>query len=313
MCSNYLKSNGFLPARPAGRPDTPAAPSPTDPKRRSGPLNHGAELPKQHVGIMGSRRGFRVILHAKKWLVLVTQTFHGPVVGAMPGLPYEQDRDRLHHGDTILIFTDGVTEAFDEEEQLFSEQRLEAVLLGDDVNNAENIIFNSLAEVKRFAGAAEQSDDITLLTVQYLDLPEAMTAREIQITIKNSFEEMEVVAARFSQFCAENELSDLVRQSVSIAIDEMLNNIISYAYQGEKDKEIEVDFDLSGKRLVTTIKDSGVPFNPFVQLAPDIASSLAEREIGGLGIHMVRSMMDEVSYQRQINKNVVKLVKYLDE
>lgn len=239
--------------------------------------------------------------------------FHGPVVGAMPGLPYDQDNELLYPGDVILVFTDGVTEAFNEQDQLFSEERLEALLPAENYDTAESIVANSLTEVKRFAGEAEQSDDITLLAVQFRGLPEAMASQKLHIIIKNRFEDMEIVAARFSEFSAENDLSDLVRQSVSIALDEMLNNIISYAYQGQKEKEIDTDFELSGKRLVVTIKDSGVPFNPFVQLAPDIAKSLEEREIGGLGIHMVRNMMDEVSYQRQINKNVVTLVKIIEE
>ena len=124
---------------------------------------------------------------------------------------------------------------------------------------------------------------------------------------------MEIVEAQFSNFAQENALPDPIRQSISIVLDEMLNNIITYAYHGEKEKEIEVGFELSGNRLVLTIKDTGVPFNPFGQETPDIAKSLEEREIGGLGIHMVRNMMDEYSYQRQINKNVVTLVKLIGE
>ena len=122
-----------------------------------------------------------------------------------------------------------------------------------------------------------------------------------------------MVEERFASFVQDNELPDTVRQTISIVLDEMLNNAISYAYQGEKEKDIEVGFELSGSRLVLTIKDSGVPFNPFARKTPDTTLSIEEREIGGLGIHMVRNMMDEVSYQRQINKNVVTLVKHLDE
>jgi anti-sigma regulatory factor (Ser/Thr protein kinase) len=70
---------------------------------------------------------------------------------------------------------------------------------------------------------------------------------------------------------------------------------------------------LSGKRLVLTIKDAGVPFNPFARETPDISLSIDEREIGGLGIHMVRGLVDEYSYQRQINNNVVTLVKIIEE
>jgi len=124
---------------------------------------------------------------------------------------------------------------------------------------------------------------------------------------------MGIVDERFSEFADVNDLPDPVRQSVSIVLDEMLNNIISYAYQGEKEKEIDIQVELAGNRLVITLKDGGVPFNPFSRETPDTSESLEEREIGGLGIHLVRSMMDEYNYQRQISKNVVTLVKLLED
>ncbi len=239
--------------------------------------------------------------------------FHGPVIGAMPGMPYQQDSEILHPGEVILLYTDGVTEAFNEEEQLFSEDRLETVLSSKPLDSAERIVTGTVEAVHHFAGEAEQSDDITLLAVQYVGLPESMETKELNITIKNLIEEMEIVDEQFSNFAQENALPEVIRQSISIVLDEMLNNIISYAYQGEKEKEIEVGFELSGKRLVLTIKDSGVPFNPFGRETPDISTPIEERAIGGLGIHMVRNLMDEYSYQRQINKNVVTLVKLIGE
>ncbi len=240
--------------------------------------------------------------------------FHGPVIGAMPGLPYQQDKDILHPGDVILLYTDGVTEAFNEEEALFSEARLEAVLHSEALpDSAESIVTDIIEAVNRFVGTAEQSDDITLLTVQYLGLPESMETKELNITIKNRFEEMEIVEEQFSNFVLKNALPDTLRQNISIVLDEILNNIISYGYPGEKEKEIEVNFKLSENRLVLTIKDTGVPFNPFEQETPDLSTSIEEREIGGLGIHLVRNMMDEYSYQRQINKNVVILVKLMED
>ena len=87
---------------------------------------------------------------------------------------------------------------------------------------------------------------------------------------------------------------------------------VNYAYQDESEREIEVEIDISGKRLVITIADDGVPFNPFLQEKPDTSADIDERQIGGLGIHLVRSVMDEYDYQRHINKNVVTLVKLID-
>jgi PAS domain S-box-containing protein len=149
--------------------------------------------------------------------------FHGPVIGAMPGLPYQQDSDTLHPGDIILLYTDGVTEAFSEDEQLFSEERLESLLQSESLDSAESIVTGTIEEVARFSGEAEQSDDITLLAVQYLGLTEAMESHELTITIVNRFEEMGIVEEQFSEFAKAYDLPDGVRQSMSTVIDEMLN------------------------------------------------------------------------------------------
>jgi sigma-B regulation protein RsbU (phosphoserine phosphatase) len=66
------------------------------------------------------------------------------------------------------------------------------------------------------------------------------------------------------------------------------------------------------ERLTVTISDDGLPFNPLSAKAPDTKASLEDRDIGGLGIHLVRSMVDDVSYHRRIDKNVLTLVKQLD-
>jgi anti-sigma regulatory factor (Ser/Thr protein kinase) len=121
-----------------------------------------------------------------------------------------------------------------------------------------------------------------------------------------------VVEERFHEFALENDIPDAVRQPISIVLDEMLNNIVSYAYQDEDEHEIDIHIERSGERLVLTIRDDGVPFNPFGRGAPDTSLSVEDREIGGLGIHLVRSMMDEYLYQRHINKNIVTLVKVID-
>jgi sigma-B regulation protein RsbU (phosphoserine phosphatase) len=239
--------------------------------------------------------------------------FHGPVIGAMPGMPYGQDRDKLNEGDVILVYSDGVTEAFNKEEELFSEVRLEELLKSQSLDSDANVVVGTQEALREYVGQAEQSDDITLLAVQFLLGPEEMETEELHITIKNRYEDMGIVDEQFTAFAEENELPDSVRQAMSIVLDELLNNVISYAYQGEKERDIEVEFELSGRRLVLTIKDSGVPFNPFASKSPDITESIEERAIGGLGIHMVRNMMDDYSYQRQINKNVVTLVKLLDD
>ncbi len=91
-----------------------------------------------------------------------------------------------------------------------------------------------------------------------------------------------------------------------------MNNVITYAYRDEDDHEISARVELVADRLTVTIADDGVPFNPLSAKTPDTESSLEDREFGGLGIHLVRSLVDDVSYHRRIDKNVLTLMKRFD-
>jgi PAS domain S-box-containing protein len=245
--------------------------------------------------------------------VELVDAFHGPVIGALPGMTYGQDSTILDHRDMIMLYTDGVTEAMDEMEALYTDQRLAVLLQAGDFTSPGAIIDGTLSDVLAHQGEAEQADDITILAVQYTGQPEVVAHARLRLRIKNQLAELAVVEERFHEFALQNDVPDAVRQPISVVLDEMLNNIVSYAYDDEDEHEIDVHIELSGSRLVLTIKDDGVPFNPFGRGAPDTSLTVEDREIGGLGIHLVRSMMDEYLYQRHINKNVVTLVKMMDE
>jgi anti-sigma regulatory factor (Ser/Thr protein kinase) len=93
--------------------------------------------------------------------------------------------------------------------------------------------------------------------------------------------------------------------------DELLNNITQYGYPKPNEYEIHIHFELSESTLSLTFTDEGIPFNPFQEKPPDTSLSLEDRAIGGLGIHIVKNLMDQVQYQRQFNKNIVKISRSL--
>jgi len=100
---------------------------------------------------------------------------------------------------------------------------------------------------------------------------------------------------------------------VAMVFDELLNNTISYGYQDDGEHTIDVQVDVYPRYLSVVIKDDGIPFNPFSLDDPDITLSIEEREIGGLGVHLVRNVMDDVSYERKVNQNVLTLLKYFKD
>jgi anti-sigma regulatory factor (Ser/Thr protein kinase) len=136
---------------------------------------------------------------------------------------------------------------------------------------------------------------------------------EISVEIDNDISQIPKVGEAFDRFSEANGLAPAMVQTFHIIFDELLNNIITYGYGDDERHVVEVNIELAGKKLSVTITDDGVPFDPLSQEAPDTSLSIDEREIGGLGIHLVKSMSDECSYERKSDKNVLSLIKWIDK
>jgi len=123
------------------------------------------------------------------------------------------------------------------------------------------------------------------------------------------------VTAALAEFADAHALPADVRRSVNVALDELLSNIVAYGFVGRErgGGEITVAVELQADRVSVTLTDDGRPFDPFTaaSAAPDPALPVEERPVGGLGIQLVRRMMDEVGYERRADRNVVVLAKRL--
>ncbi len=142
-------------------------------------------------------------------------------------------------------------------------------------------------------------------------MSEGETPQVLELTVPGRLPEIDEVNRAFNEFAEARGVPVAVCRTVNVVFDELLNNIVSYAYEGDGDRQIDFRVELTSDRLVATIADDGPPFNPFAGSPPDTNLSLEEREIGGLGVHLVRNVMDEAIYNRRADKNVVIVVKYL--
>ena len=105
-------------------------------------------------------------------------------------------------------------------------------------------------------------------------------------------------------------MPDKSRKQLLIVADEIFTNITSYGYpSGGGTASVSVDFDLSQAALTLSFSDNGIPFNPLEAPSPDVSKPIEEREIGGLGILLVKKMMDSVAYRRENDCNVLVLTK----
>lgn len=105
-----------------------------------------------------------------------------------------------------------------------------------------------------------------------------------------------------------------LKNQLRLATEEILVNVISYAYPG-RDGEVTVSTDRTSGRegLHVEIIDEGIPFDPLSKPAPDLTVPIKERQIGGLGIYLLREMMSEVSYRRENGKNILMFIKYREQ
>jgi len=228
----------------------------------------------------------------------------GMALGVMENIPYEKNKIVLKAGDGLLLYTDGVTEAMDTGGNLFTEQRLEEVLRRISGASPEEMIRGVLAEIEKYAKGAEQSDDITIMALKYM-----FPGQEMSLEIKNDLAQLERVAQAVEEFGKTHHLPLKTIFEVNLALEEVLTNVISYGYSDDNRHLIMVHFSLKEKELEIEIIDDGRPFNPLELPPPDLKKPLAERPVGGLGIHLVRNLVDELDYQRWQDKNILVLRK----
>ncbi len=133
----------------------------------------------------------------------------------------------------------------------------------------------------------------------------------LELLIENRLEEIGKVADLVDRFGAENAVPRSIINDMSVSLDEVLNNIISYAYGREVIRSIRVRLTIAEGELIANIDDDGIPFNPLIAPPPKLSGSMTERPVGGLGIHIVKALMDQVAYVRRDNQNCLELKKGL--
>ena len=237
----------------------------------------------------------------------------GPLVGPVPGITFKESKTQLAPGDELFFYTDGVTEADNVRRELFGTDRLKTVLDRSTSRSVADRIRDVMQAVKTFAGDAPQADDITMLALRYNGVaPSDADAPVFRQTMPNQLMAIPVLQTAFEQYVAQWEKAKPLIPTINMALDELLSNVVLYGFPNDSaEHNIRVEGEVRGENVILTITDDGVPFNPVTAATPDLSLPHDEREIGGLGIHLVRSMFDEVSYHRTVGHNVVTIKKKL--
>ena len=232
-----------------------------------------------------------------------------PVISNIPlgldtGFPFQEQESSLGYDETLFLYTDGVTEAENASFHLFGEKRLIASLGANC--DAQGYLNASRGAVNEFVGNTPQNDDITILVIRYLATP---VKQERHLILHNDIQQIPQLAEFMETIAEEKHLNQNDTMSLNLALEEAVTNVILYAYPEGSDGLVDIEAILRDHSLEFIITDSGVPFDPTTAPEADITLSAEERSIGGLGIHLVRQIMDGVRYQRIDNKNVLTLIK----
>lgn len=133
----------------------------------------------------------------------------------------------------------------------------------------------------------------------------------ISFALKNNLSELDALCDHLSQFCQSCGVPKRQTFEINLALDELFTNIISHGFPDEDEHHVHVTCDNEEGVFKITIEDDGIPFNPTDAPHPNLKCAFKDREIGGLGIHLIRSYMDRIEYTRKDGKNVLILTKNL--
>ena len=221
-------------------------------------------------------------------------------LGIVGGMDFQEQEMPFHFDDALFLYTDGLTEAENAAHEQFGEDRMERVLHGR--KSAQAHLDNIRNQVNSFVGDAPQSDDLTLLFIHYLPSTH-------RLCLHNKIDQISLLPAFVQETVQASKLNPALADSLNLALEEAVTNVILYAYPEGTDGEVNIDAAVADHALTFTIVDGGKPFDPTAREAVDINAGVEERPVGGLGIHLVRQIMDDVRYERRGRNNVLILTK----
>ncbi len=235
-------------------------------------------------------------------------------LGVVDGYEFQNEETVLPKGTAMLLYTDGLTEAENTRKELFGEARTLTAAEEFAQEEAHLFIEHLTSKLNEFVGDAEQSDDLTLLCFRLNDKADAEPATDLHLHIKNTLEESTKLETFVEELADTYHLSPTLCNSLNLALEEALVNVIQYAYPEGTVGDISLTAHASTdkKTLSFELRDKGVAFNPLEVSVPDLTLSVEERPIGGLGIFLVKQLMDSVTYQRIGDENVLTMSKGIE-
>ncbi len=210
----------------------------------------------------------------------------------------------------IFLYTDGLTEAENAQHEQFGEVRMLKVARQEHYDNPAALIEQMTEAVGQFVSGAVQSDDLTMLALRYAK-PQKEERLSRSITLPSDLQAIPRLTAFVEKVCEAVGFDAPQTMNLNLAVEEAVANVMNYAYPPGVQGNVNIEACANDSRLKFTIIDSGRPFDPTAVAEPDTSLSADQRPIGGLGIHLIRQLVDSVNYEFTDGHNVLTLRKHL--
>ena len=207
---------------------------------------------------------------------------------------YKKQKTKLQEGDTILLYTDGLNEAINSEEEEFGYERIAKSLQKDALlkQNVETII----KDLEEFIGKVEQFDDITILS---FNIKQNVTSFSY---LNPTYDDITDLTGKVEEYL--EDLDPIILSKIGVVIDEVMNNIISYG-KTKTNKMVTISVEKTDGGATLVFVDNSHPFNPLLRENRTVQENMDEGIVGGLGISIVKSISEESEYAYSNNKNIL--------
>ena len=228
----------------------------------------------------------------------------GTALGFEPGLTFERTELTMKPGDALILYSDGVSEAFNPHEECYGAERLLADAGGRSGESATSISAHLLDKVRAFASGVPQSDDIAILTLK-------VNARgSMNLELHATPEEVMRGVAALRAFAAAQCIPEETIFGLALAFEECGSNIVTHALKRDSRKTFQVVLERLSGSFTIELRDDGPPFDPTAAV-PDNPQAADDDEPGGWGIELVRRNIDDIRYRHEAGRNVLRLIRRL--
>ena len=231
----------------------------------------------------------------------VLRDAHCMALGLDEDAPYEQAEVTIQPGDRLFMFTDGVSEAVNDRGEQFGEEAIAAVLSGSLGGESAQAVSAMKDAVELHVGTTPAHDDITMLCLCRKE------AEVVHIDIDVEHFSMTTIVPQIEGFLRACHCGDELLFAMHLVVEELLVNVVTHG----KAPEVALGLSFSSDCLQVEVIDNGAPFNPLKHEVQGLDDAFADRDVGGMGIHLVKEMMDELIYTYKDGKNRLRAVKQL--